>query len=98
MKVRNAFAAFGLGLCLNTMAFNARPPIGGLAASPLGSSWCSVSSAIGLVAGSFFSEKYSETPLAGRGNFFEGKGGVFGESVPDPRPAGEGGGGCLKNF
>src|SRR6185295_16532621 len=48
------------------MAFRQRPPIGGLLATPIGRNWCSLSSAIAAVAGSFFSEKYSETPLAVR--------------------------------
>jgi hypothetical protein len=46
------------------MAFRQRPPIGGLFASPFGRNWCSLSSAIAAVAGSFFSEKYSDTPFA----------------------------------
>src|SRR6267154_1650461 len=51
-------------MCLNTMAFSVRPPIGEVVASPLGRNWCSLSSAIAAVAGSFFSEKYSDTPFA----------------------------------
>ena len=42
---------------MNTMAFSVRPPIGEVVASPLGRNWCTVSSAMAAVAGSFFSAK-----------------------------------------
>ena len=37
MNCRNAFAALGYGLCLNTIAFSVSPAIGEIFARPLGS-------------------------------------------------------------
>ena len=45
------------------MAFRVSGALGQVPARPAGIGVCSVSAAIGAVAGSFFSEKYSETPF-----------------------------------
>ena len=53
------------------MPFSTVADIGAVPATPRTSGACSVSSAIALVAGSFFSEKYSDTPFEVRKSSFD---------------------------